>query len=262
LSYILIGTAALVVSGLTLFSGFGLGTALMPVFALFFPLEIAIAATAAVHLANNIVKAILVGRHADLRVTLRFSLPAIPAAFLGAWLLGVFSMPAPLFTYSLGGGTFSVTLLKLLIGALMAFFSFLELRGEKAMRSLPPSYIPLGGAISGFFGGLSGHQGAFRSAFLLRAGLSKEAFIGTTVLSAVMVDVARIAVYGATFLSKDIPTMLSSNVMGHVLTGMTAAFAGVFIGSRLIQKVTYRSIQVLVGVLLMAIAALLMAGLI
>jgi uncharacterized membrane protein YfcA len=130
------------------------------------------------------------------------------------------------------------------------------------MRSFPPSYIPLGGAISGFFGGLSGHQGAFRSAFLIRAGLSKEAFIGTTVLAAVMVDVARIAVYGATFLSKDIPAMLASNVMGHVLTGMAAAFAGVFIGSRLIQKVTYRSIQVLVGVLLMAIAALLMAGLI
>lgn len=35
MSYILISTAAFLVSGLTLYSGFGLGTLLMPVFALF-----------------------------------------------------------------------------------------------------------------------------------------------------------------------------------------------------------------------------------
>lgn len=44
---------ALVVSGLTLFSGFGLGTLLMPAFAVFFPVEVAVAATAVVHLATN-----------------------------------------------------------------------------------------------------------------------------------------------------------------------------------------------------------------
>jgi len=49
-----IGVSALLISGLTLFSGFGLGTVLMPVFALFFPLPLAIAATAVVHFANNI----------------------------------------------------------------------------------------------------------------------------------------------------------------------------------------------------------------
>ena len=51
---VLIGLVALLTSGLTLFSGFGLGTILMPVFALFFPLPLAIAATAVVHFANNL----------------------------------------------------------------------------------------------------------------------------------------------------------------------------------------------------------------
>jgi hypothetical protein len=37
---------AVLVSGVTLFSGFGLGTVLMPAFALFFPVPVAIAATA------------------------------------------------------------------------------------------------------------------------------------------------------------------------------------------------------------------------
>jgi len=58
--YVVLCLAALAVSGLTLFSGFGLGTLLMPVFAIFFPIEIAIAMTAIVHLANNIFKLALV----------------------------------------------------------------------------------------------------------------------------------------------------------------------------------------------------------
>ncbi len=76
-SILFIGITAFIVSGITLFSGFGLGTALTPVFALFFPLEIAIAETAVVHLANNIMKGVIVGRFADVRVTIRFSIPAI-----------------------------------------------------------------------------------------------------------------------------------------------------------------------------------------
>ncbi len=54
MSYLIICGTALIVSGLTLFSGFGLGTLLMPAFALFFPVEVAVEATAVVHLANNI----------------------------------------------------------------------------------------------------------------------------------------------------------------------------------------------------------------
>ena len=51
--------ATFIASGLTLFSGFGLGTLLMPVVAVFFPLEVAIAMTAVVHLANNLFKLLL-----------------------------------------------------------------------------------------------------------------------------------------------------------------------------------------------------------
>ena len=71
------------VSGLTLYSGFGLGTLLMPVFAIFFPVHVAVAATAVVHGANNIFKVLVVGRHADRELVLRFGIPAIVAAFDG-----------------------------------------------------------------------------------------------------------------------------------------------------------------------------------
>ena len=49
MDYLLVAAVALCVSGLTMYSGFGLGTLLMPVFALFFPIEVAVAATAIVH---------------------------------------------------------------------------------------------------------------------------------------------------------------------------------------------------------------------
>ena len=42
LSYLVICIVAFMASGLTFFSGFGLGTLLLPAFALFFPLEQAI----------------------------------------------------------------------------------------------------------------------------------------------------------------------------------------------------------------------------
>ena len=45
MEYTLVAIVALVAAGLTLFSGFGLGTLLLPAFALFFPIEIAVSAT-------------------------------------------------------------------------------------------------------------------------------------------------------------------------------------------------------------------------
>ncbi len=82
-----IAVVALLASGLTLFSGFGLGTILMPVFALFFPVTLAVAATAVVHIANNLFKLVLLARAADWRVVLRFGVPAALAAVAGAALL-------------------------------------------------------------------------------------------------------------------------------------------------------------------------------
>ena len=72
MDYFVIGIAALLASGLTLFSGFGLGTLLMPVFALFFPIDLAIALTAIVHLLNNLFKLILLGKFADLKTSFVF----------------------------------------------------------------------------------------------------------------------------------------------------------------------------------------------
>jgi uncharacterized protein len=48
----------------------------------------------------------LLGRHADRHVVLLFGVPAILAAFLGAWVLGRLSDLAPLMGYRLFSMTF------------------------------------------------------------------------------------------------------------------------------------------------------------
>ena len=83
-AYLAVALAALFAAGLTLYSGFGLGTLLLPVFALFFPAELAVVATALVHGANNVFKVSQLGRHADREVVLKFGLPAILAAPVGS----------------------------------------------------------------------------------------------------------------------------------------------------------------------------------
>ena len=73
--------AAFITAILTFFSGFGLGTILMPVFAIFFPVEIAIALTGVVHFSNSLFKISLVGRKADKEVLLRFGIPCYNRIF-------------------------------------------------------------------------------------------------------------------------------------------------------------------------------------
>lgn len=96
MGYIIICIVAFAVSGLTLFSGFGLGTLLMPAFALFFPIEVAVAATAIVHLANNIFKVGLVGKKADSSIVLKFAPSAAVMAIFGALLLNYFTTVQPI----------------------------------------------------------------------------------------------------------------------------------------------------------------------
>lgn len=254
MDYIIVSLAALVVSALTLFSGFGLGTLLMPVFAIFFPLEIAIASTAIVHLANNLFKVSLLGKNADRKVVLSFGIPGIIFALFGAYLLICLSDLTPVAQHSIGSTALTVTPVKMVIAILIFFFSLFDLLPYFQKITFARKYLPLGGALSGFFGGLSGHQGALRSAFLVKAGLGKEAFIGTGVVCAVLVDFSRLGVYGLSFFSKGFETLSAHGGTGLVATATFAAFLGTFIATRFIKKVTMSIIKQVVGIMLLLLA--------
>jgi uncharacterized membrane protein YfcA len=254
---LIICLAAALTSALTLFSGFGLGTLLLPAFALFFPMDAAVAMTAVVHFLNNLFKLALLGRHADRGVVLRFGLPALPASFLGALALVWFSGRAPLGHYTLAGRAYEVTIVKLVVAALMLGFAALEAVPRLRRLAFASRWLPLGGVLSGFFGGLSGHQGALRSAFLVRANLEKTAYLATGIALACLVDLTRLSVYAGHFARVGLGAS-----PGLLAAAAASAFAGAFVASRLVSKVTFEAVRVLVSVLLTLIALGLASGLV
>jgi len=250
-SLLLIPAAALAASLVTLISGFGLGTLLLPVFALFFPLEMAILLTAVVHLLNNGFKLGLLWKDIHWTTVLRFGVPGILGAFLGARLMLMLGTRDPLYQGVLN----AVDPLDLVIAGLMLVFGLFEISKTLNKLSLPPNWMVPGGLISGFFGGLSGHQGALRSLFLLRSGLAEEAFIASGVAIACLVDLTRLPTYlrGG--------SMNGIQEQGPLLTAATlAAFIGAWWGKELIPKVTMRGVQLAVGCSIVAIAVLLASG--
>ena len=252
---IIICLAAFITAILTFFSGFGLGTILTPVFMLFFPVDLAIALTGVVHFFNNLFKIMLVGKKANKGVLLRFGIPAVAAAFAGAWLLLHIPDSRPLFSYEMAGRAFEVYPVKFIISLLLISFALMDIFPVFKKMQFGREKLPLGGLLSGFFGGLSGNQGAFRSAFLIKAGLSKEAFIGTGVVVSTFIDFTRLGVYATRFSSSG----LTDNLL-IVTLAVTSAISGAFLGNSLLKKVTINSIQTLVALMLILVSIALGSG--
>lgn len=242
---------------LTFFSGFGLGTILAPVFAIFFPIDIAIALTGVVHFSNNLFKIALIGRNTDKAVLLRFGIPAILASFAGAWLLLKITVLPTIVEYELWGKTFEITAVKLIIALLLIIFSILEISPSFQKVQFGKDKLVWGGILSGFFGGLSGIQGAIRSAFLIKSGLSKEAYIATGVVIACLLDFTRLSVYASRFRAAN----LHEN-MTLLISATLAAIAGAYFGKKLLKKVTLHSMQLVVAVMLILISIALGLGII
>jgi len=256
-AYFFICLTSLIGSGLTFFSGFGLGTILLPVFALFFPLETAVALTAIVHFLNNIFKLFLVAKNVDKNVLIRFGLPSVLAALIGAMLLMKLSVLPPMYSYTLNAHVFAISLVKIIMAFIIIFFCLFDILPALSKLEFSSKYLPIGGVLSGFFGGLSGNQGALRSAFLMRSGLSKESFIATGVVIACMIDMTRLSVYAGHFLKTtqtiNYPLMISATL---------CAFLGAFIGNKLIKKVTIQSFKYMVATALIVFALLMASGII
>ncbi|MBP6091605.1 MAG: sulfite exporter TauE/SafE family protein [Crocinitomicaceae bacterium] len=242
---------------LTFFSGFGLGTLLLPVFCLFFPIEVAVGATGIVHGMNSLFKFIFVYKNIHFPTFLRFSIPAMLFAMLGGKVLSIVSILPNAWSYSLFEKTITVSYIQIIIGFIMLFFAWIELNPKLNQLKIHQKWLPFGGVLSGFFGGISGHQGALRAAFLTKAGLTKEQFIATSNASAVIIDITRLSVY---FTTISFVQLVPHQTL--ILAGIIVAFLGTTIGVRLVKKITLQWIQKLVGYLLIIYGLGLIVGLI
>jgi len=246
-SYFLIIIVSLGASFLTFISGFGLGTLLTPVFALFFPLPIAIAMTAVVHLLNNFFKLSLTWKDIDSDILLKFGIPAIVSAYLGASLLKILDTKGVFYSYTINNHGFEVSILGFVIGVLMIIFALWEIVPFLKKASFAKDYWIVGGLVSGFFGGLSGHQGALRSAFLIKSNITKSAYIATGIGIACFTDISRLIVYGNKWQNID--------QWDLVAIATCSAFVGAFFGKRWLKNISLQHVQTIVSILLLLIGS-------
>lgn len=243
-------------AALTLYSGFGLGTVLLPAMVLVFPPDQAVAATAVVHLLTNLFKGGLVYRAADLRVTARFGLPAVLGAVAGGLALGALGRVGPVFP----GAAHSPTWMGLVIGLLLIGFAIAELTPWFQRLAVPARFAPLGGLATGFFGGLSGQQGALRSAFLMKTGLSPQAFIATGVLIAIVIDLARLPTYALSMAKAG--AFATTEQLGSLAAATLSAFVGAWAGMAFFKKTTIGAVRIVVSAMMIAIGLALATGMI
>lgn len=244
-------------SVLTFFSGFGLGTLLLPVYCIFFPVEVAVFATAIVHFCNSLFKVIFVFKEINYSLLIRFAPSAIAFAFIGAGMLSFLEVYNTEISYDLYAFHNTITPIKLVIGVTMISFAFVEFFYKKQSFKITPIRLVIGGALSGFFGGLSGHQGAFRSMFLAKANVTKEEFVATSSAIGFLIDISRLLTYFMTLSILKTSEVLSNPVL---LISVMVAFSGSYVGSKLLVKTTIGSIQKMVALFLLLFGILICFG--
>lgn len=251
----IIAICAFLASVLTFFSGFGIGTFLMPVVAIFFPLPVAIGLTAIVHCFHGLLRMGMLWKSIHWKVALRFGFPSLASAVLGAWMLDLLAKAAPVKKYTFLAFSGEISLLKIIIGSILIAIVTLHTFAQK--NPVVIKNLMIGGILSGFLGGLSGHQGAVRSMFLIHSHLNKKAFIGTNAAIGLAVDIVRLVVYAAAFRSLAL-------TIDRTLLGMAvgASLAGVLVGFALLKNVTLVFISWLITVLVYMLGFLLILGLI
>ncbi len=224
---------------------FWLGYAIATCFCIVFPTTVALLATGIVHLLNNIFKGTLVRKLVDWNTVDRFGVPALFTAILGAYLLTYFE-----------GRVASVV-----IGFILIAFALLEFQPWFQRLTFPKKYIPLGGMLTGFMGGLSGQQGAIRSMFLIKSDFDAKQYIATGVLIAILIDVARIPTYvfGLSDLSTEQLTQHNLELVGF---GTACAFAGAWLGAKYMKKTSIGFVRCMVAGLMVVIGTLLILGIV
>ena len=196
-------------------AGFGAATILTPIAMLFMDVKTAIAVVACFHLFGNASRLRFFGRHIHWATWRQFGITGVLFSLLGARMTALLS-PA-------------------MVKLALALFLLLYVAGDvawpqRARVPKTPWTLVGGGMVSGFIAGLIGTGGAIRSACLLVFNLPKEVYIGTSAAIALVVDGTRVPVYllGG-FLPQAMVPVLASLVL--------VAFAGAWLGQRLVRRV-------------------------
>lgn len=128
----------------------------------------------------------------------------------------------------------------MLIGALLILFALAD-ENRFSFKNSSVVLFSAGGLVSGFFCGLSGHQGAIRSWFLSKSNEKPAVFVATGALIALGVDLVRIAGYQSAGL------LQSAQAEWQILAAAGFfAVSGAVLGNLYLKKVSLQGIRLFI----------------
>lgn len=206
--------------------GFGIGSLLTPVLAVWFGTEVAVAVVALPHLAGGLLRGWQLRDAVAWRVVIRFGLLSVLGGLLGALM---FARLAP-------------AVLTRVLGALLIMTATAGITGWAQRWTPRGPVVSALGALSGFFGGVVGNQGGLRAAALSAFGLAPAAFVATSTIIGVMIDLVRVPIYlqrAATDLTDLWPL---------IVAGVAGVLTGTLVGDRILLGLSREQFRLIVSV--------------
>jgi uncharacterized membrane protein YfcA len=170
---------ALVAEILGTVGGFGSSLFFVPIAGFFFEFHVALAVTGLFHITSNLSKVVLFHRGISKQIVMYLGTASVISVLIGALL----------------STRIDAKSLEIFLGVFLIALSAVFLIRNDVMLKPNKSSLVWGGLTSGFAAGLLGTGGAIRGLALSSFALGKEAFVSTSALIDLGVDLSRTGVY-------------------------------------------------------------------
>jgi uncharacterized membrane protein YfcA len=219
-------------------AGFGIGSVLTPAIAAAAGTKLAVAAVSIPHAIGASIRFWRFRREVDWSVVRSFGLTSAAGGLTGA-LLNTWATSRTL---------------ELVFGSLLVLAGASQVTGYAKRWRLRGTLAWLGGALSGFFGGLVGNQGGIRTAAMLGFEVNKRQFVATTTAVALLIDMARVPIYLA------INTAQLARMWPTLALATIGVIIGTLFGERVLARVPEQHFRLVVGVLLLLLGVSFLIG--
>ncbi len=204
-------------------SGFGSSILFVPLASLVLDFKVVLGITAVFHVFSNLSKIYLFRTGIDKKIAIKLGIPAVLFVTIGAWLTNYI----PQREIEIG--------MNLIIFILALYL----MTGHHKRLKETNTNLYLGGTLSGFLAGLIGTGGAIRGITLAAFNLEKDAFIATSALIDMGVDLSRAGVYIASgYFQQEyiklIPFLIIISMIGS------------YVGKRILQYIPEKAFQYIV----------------
>lgn len=204
-------------------AGTGLGIIMIIVFTIFFDVQTSVVLGTLMGLIIQPIKIFHFYKYIDWRISRLFVVLGIPCAYLGGQLL--FDIP--------------MRVLEVTIAVVCLLFVISRLTPWKFSLRNTTRNLLLCGAISGFQSGVTGLGNLIRNPLLLALGLTKERYVATTGITALLMNFARVTAY--------VPNLTWTPELRVILpSSILPIFFGMYVGKRMHKHISSTTFERLV----------------